>query len=200
MKRGSGSKKNLCGVASFRDADGRFKPGTHWRPHARFREAKYLRDEYLGHKKSASEIASDNGVTENAIFFWLCKHKIPRRTVSQVRAIKHWGASGPNNPMFGRCGSKHPNWINGATPERQRVYAQSFWRELVKHVYKRDGYRCARCGKGHTRENKLHAHHVKPWGSHPESRLDLENLVTVCNKCHWWIHSNENKDHAFLSS
>ena len=87
-----------------RDASGRFLPGTHWRPHRIFREPEYLEREYATNGRSAASIASEHGVTENAILSWLSRHGIPRRTMAQVRQARHWGVSGEANPMFGKTG------------------------------------------------------------------------------------------------
>lgn len=59
------------------------------------------------------------GVTEGAIFYWLSRCGIARRTVSQARSIKKWGLYGKSNPMYGRIGNANPNWRGGVTPERQ---------------------------------------------------------------------------------
>ncbi len=32
-------------------------------------------------------------------------------------------------------------------------------------------------------------HHINPKSSHPEGRVDLENLIWVCRNCHMKIHS-----------
>lgn len=199
MKKKNTSNRNLQGAGLNQGSKGRFKKGTHWRPHAIFREKDYLCQEYLQAKRSAAEIAKEFCVTENAILFWLKKHNIKTRTVSEVRAIKHWGSNGPSNPMFGRCGSKNPRWIDGSSPLRQRMCVRSFWKELVKTVYERDGYKCQRCGSSHTTKSRLHAHHVKPWAGNAETRFDLANILTVCQSCHNWIHSKKNTRNEFLS-
>ena len=199
MKKKPTSKPNLKGEASNRDKAGRFKKGTHWRPYAIFRDKAYLDAEYTVKQRSAAEIAKEHGVTENAILFWIAKHGIKTRSVSQARAIKHWGSTGAANPMFGKCGDKNPRWIDGSSPERQRMYARSFWKELSRAVFKRDGYKCVRCGSPHTHKNRLHAHHVKPWAGNVDTRFALANIITVCQPCHNWIHSRANTRNEFLS-
>lgn len=200
MKNKHISKTNCPVGALDRDPQtGRFKKGTHWRPHSKHREKRYLEIEYLDKGRSASEIAGDNGVTENAVLFWLSKHGIPRRTVSEARKLKKWGSVGSDNPMFGKCGDKNPRWIDGSSPERQKMYARSFWKEIIKTIYKRDNYKCLRCHKGHTKGNRLHAHHVKPWAGNPSSRFSLSNIITLCGDCHQWVHSLKNKNNEFLS-
>ena len=52
------------------------------------------------------------------------------------------------------------------------------WEELRKLVYKRDGNRCVYCGK----KGKLHAHHLAPVRISKDNSLN--NLVSVCEKCH----------------
>lgn len=187
-------------MASFREKlTGRFKKGAHWRPHAIFREKAYLRSEYVAKNRSTGEIASEHKVTDAAILFWLGKHGIKRRTVSEARKIKHWGLSGAKNGMFGKCGDKNPRWIDGSSPERQTMYARSFWKEIALAVKSRDGFKCVRCDAPHGTKNRLHAHHVKPWAGNPESRFDLSNIITLCGLCHNWTHSRRNVKNEFLS-
>lgn len=200
MSSDNPSKRNSPSAASFQDPrTGRFKKGHHWREHKLFREKKYLHEQYISNGRSTGDIAAEWGVTDSTIIQWLRKHDIPRRTISQARYIKRWGARGANNPMYGRCGDKNPRYIDGSSPERQRVYARSFWKELVKVVYGRDGYKCVRCGAPQTRHNRLHAHHIKPWAGNPQSRLDLNNLIALCRNCHTWVHSKKNLKDEFLS-
>ena len=52
------------------------------------------------------------------------------------------------------------------------------WNKLRYYVFKRDGFRCQRCG---SRVN-LECHHIIPLGmggtNHPN------NLITLCHRCH----------------
>lgn len=206
------SNKDSENLESNRDAKGHFKmgvrssvstefkPGEHWRPIAIFRDKNYLTEEYVNKQRSTSEIAAEHNVTDAAIFYWLRKNGIPCRSISEVRQVKKWGSPGKSNGMYGRCGSENPRWIDGSSPERQKMYARSFWKELITTVYKRDNYKCRRCGAAHKTNNRLHAHHVKPWAGNPDSRFELSNIVTLCSKCHQWVHSKENIDNEFISS
>lgn len=66
----------------------------------------------------------------------------------------------------------------------------SDWDSRRKKVYRRDNYRCQKCGsRGGSRGNtELHAHHKKAiseGGSH-----HFSNLTTVCKSCHEDIHGH----------
>lgn len=192
-------QNSRAGESDRETATGRFRKGAHWRPHAIFRERAYLTAEYVKKSRSTGDIAREHGVTDAAVLFWLRKHGIPRRSISDARKAKHWGVSGAANPMHGRCGSKNPRWIDGSSPERQRMYARSFWKELVLTVYRRDGFKCLRCASPHGKGNRLHTHHVKPWAGNPDARFDLRNIVTLCDRCHRWVHSKRNVHNEYLS-
>lgn len=183
---------------SPRKSNGQFLPGTHWRPHRLFREKEYLEAEYLVKGRSATDIATEHGVTDESVRHWMRKHGIQPRTVSEARALKHWGVSGEDNPMFGKTGAMNPRYVDGSSPERQRMYAGHAWKAVVKAVYARDGYRCQRCNVGHDPGVKLHAHHLKPWAGNPDLRSELSNISTLCCDCHRWVHSRENKGKEWL--
>lgn len=75
------------------------KKGEHYRPHQRFREKDYLVVQYVTLTRSANDIAKEHGVTPRAIVFWMSKHGIPRRSISDCRRVKCWGLkSGNLNP------------------------------------------------------------------------------------------------------
>lgn len=87
---------------------------------------------------------------------------------------------GERNGMSGRVGPLNPNWRGGGSPERQRMYASGEWRRLRRLLRTRAGGKCEGCGS----RQFLHMHHVKPWATHPDLRLDLDNLRLLCVGCH----------------
>ncbi len=96
------------------------------------------------------------------------------------------------------CGENNPAWKGGVTPERQRLYATKEWNSINSKVFQRDNWVCQRCGGKHSYRNQLHAHHIKSWADYPDNRLELSNLITICKKCHHWIHSKKNTKKDFL--
>ena len=165
-----------------------FKKGTHWRKPKPYWNKDWLWEEYVVKGKSAKQIADEQGCKENNILYFLDKFKIPRRTMSEIRAKKYWGIWGKRNGMYGKRGELCPRWQGGCSPFRQKMYGRAEWKEIVKEVLKRDGYRCQICGAGHTYKNRLVVHHILPVSCFPEYISEMWNLATLCEKCHKKIH------------
>lgn len=64
------------------------------------------------------------------------------------------------------------------------------WKLLRQDVFDRDGGRCTKCGCKPSRGNWLEAHHTTyvNFGNEP-----LEDLLTLCRKCHVKHHRKERK-------
>lgn len=60
------------------------------------------------------------------------------------------------------------------------------WAALVKH---KDNYKCVNCSS----EENLEAHHIKPFKKYPELRYDINNGITLCNKCHIEHHKKNGR-------
>jgi hypothetical protein len=175
-----------------------FKTGQHWRPHQVFRGRDYLQREYVEKGRSAADIGREFGVGISAIQFWMRRHGIRGRTISEVRRLKRWGAAGPANPMFGR---RPPSWRGGVTPERQALYSSPEWAAAVLAVRQRDGGVCRRCGakpSGRAEARRFfHIHHLVSFAVR-ELRCDPENLVQLCWSCHGFVHSRRNVAREFI--
>jgi len=79
-------------------------------------------------------------------------------------------------------GLDHPNWKGDKARRRSRSNDHDIWRRLV---LERDKATCQKCGK---KDGTLHAHHILPFETHPDKRTDLDNGITLCEKCHWKEH------------
>ena len=91
--------------------------------------------------------------------------------------------------------------------EKRKFYRSKDWTVLRQQALARDNHECQQCkreGKVHvdsvkvTGERKsiqLNVHHKKEIEYHPELALELDNLETVCLRCHNRIH-----DKLFLVS
>lgn len=155
-------------------------PG-HYRRHALYKEQDWIYNAYVVERRTLAEIAAQFGVDIIAIIRSMDKFGIPRRSRSESRIGR-------------KNGAKNPAWKGGVTPERQRIYRTQEWLAVVRQVYERDHHLCQRCGS----PTSPHAHHIKPWADYPELRLDPDNLITLCETCHLWVHSSANVNRDYL--
>lgn len=170
-------------------------PKTSIGPHA---NREWLYEQYVNQKRSASSIAEECNVGENNIYYFLSKFNIPRRSMSEIRKIKRWGLSGKANGMFGRTGKSNPNYKTGSSPERQTFYSKGKGKDFLKIILSRDNYTCQRCGNGKKGKKGLHVHHIKGWAIHENLRFEANNCITLCRKCHEWVHSKQNINNEFV--
>ena len=187
-----------CCVTSPRKSNGQFIKGTHWRPRRRHWDKDWLTEQYVALGRSTGDIARECECTDENILHWLRKHGIPRRNVSEARALKYWGLVGEANGMHGRTGASNPRYVDGSAPERQRLYVQGTGRAFLRAVLARDNYCCVRCYAGSTGSKSLHVHHLTPWAGNKSLRFCMDNVVTLCRECHNWVHSKKNVDVEFI--
>lgn len=176
-----------------------FKKGAHWRNPKPHWKKEWMEKHYIKCQLSALAIATLADCTEANVLYWLRKHGIPRRTTREVRKIKKWGMPGSANGMYGRTGEDNPRYVDGSSPERQRLYAQGKGKDFLSTVLRRDEYCCQRCQAPKKGARSLHVHHIMPWAGNKNLRFDLNNVVTVCDSCHNWIHSKKNTKRAYLN-
>lgn len=55
------------------------------------------------------------------------------------------------------------------------------YEEWRKSVFERDNYTCQKCN---VRGGDLEAHHINSYKEYPDLRLDINNGITLCKKCH----------------
>lgn len=186
-------------AGSHASAATEFKKGDHWRKPQPFRDKEWLEQHYVSDGMSTGEIAAMFSVTDAAVIFWLRKHGIKRRSISEARSVKYWGNSGADNPMWGKKGELNPSWKGGIAPERQTFYSSPAWKDAYAFVWERDGGKCRRCGasNGGEHDRRMHVHHIVSFHC-KELRCDANNLVVVCSKCHGFIHSKRNVNGEYI--
>jgi hypothetical protein len=121
-------------------------------------------------------------------------HKEKKEWIEKRRKTieKNHSLSGQKNPMFGRSGKLNPNWKGGISYWRKEFYNSIPYKEWQKSVFGRDNYKCRICKRTKERGRILHAHHIKEFADYPKLRLEIDNGLTLCNKCHNIVHSNNN--------
>lgn len=176
-----------------------FKKGEHaYREKQNHWDKEWLYQKYWVERLSTPELAKLCGCTNANIRYWMVKHNIAARNVSEARKIKHWGLSGEANGMFGKKGKENPSWKGGVTPERQSFYMSEEWKNTAQVIFKRDNYKCTRCDQHHDKNNDLHIHHIVSFAN-KELRCEENNLILLCKKCHNWVHSNKNINKDFIN-
>lgn len=89
-----------------------------------------------------------------------------------------------------RCWNKKQDL--GLSRERTKFTLSKAWASARSACFERDIYTCQHCGarsrKGQGRTVILNAHHIVPYRTAPHLRLELSNLVTLCDVCHVEVH------------
>jgi len=147
--------------------------------------------------------------TRATIGFMASATGVPPGNVEQI--LRNAGVPKRPNPAIGtkRPHTKHrrgpdcPNYIDGSFAERRRTLSKwnrsKEYKTLRAGCFGRDNHTCQQCGLQTHEKGVLCAHHIEPWaGNDPASRKKLENLVTLCQKCHNWVHSKANTEKKFL--
>jgi 5-methylcytosine-specific restriction endonuclease McrA len=81
-----------------------------------------------------------------------------------------------------RIGPLAARWEGGLTPINAVIRHSDEYNAWRTAVFERDHYTCQECGD--SMGGNLNAHHSKPFSQYPELRLDVDNGVTLCEKCH----------------
>lgn len=81
-------------------------------------------------------------------------------------------------------GENHPNWRGGITSENEQLRKSEEYKIWQQSVYKRDSYCCQICKS----KEGINAHHLYGWKEYPEKRFDINNGITLCQKCHIKVH------------
>lgn len=153
----------------------------------RHRQSKRCRSCYL---------KNGNTLEENARLSEAMKKCVPYQRTAALNDAMSSRLTGHPKPWI--QGNRHHNWKGGTSPVRQRLYVSAEVKEFLKATYRRDNYRCQRCGRGKTVRKGLHVHHFRSWAQNPELRFDPSNVVTLCKFCHEWVHSNENVNREYI--
>ena len=80
---------------------------------------------------------------------------------------------------------KNVSWKGGISnsEDRRNDPREKVWRKMV---YAKDNYTCQSCGDN--KGGNLNAHHILPYKIHINKRFDVNNGITLCEKCHIEFH------------
>lgn len=164
---------------------------------------KWLRQKYLEERLSTNKISMilyGSISSSGNVIRWFKLFGIPLRTQSE--AIKGVMA-GEKHPQYGKRGSLSHHYNPNIPDEvREEKRKRPEYKDVVDKCFERDNWTCQKCG---VRGGNINAHHIENWKDHPDKRYNLDNLVTLCEKCHkqfhskyGWRHTDWNKLHDYL--
>lgn len=81
-----------------------------------------------------------------------------------------------------RIGELGANWQGGKTDINILIRGREEIKRWKILVFERDNYTCQLCGD--KTGGNLHAHHIKRFSDNSELRIDINNGITLCDKCH----------------
>ena len=86
-------------------------------------------------------------------------------------------------------GKDHWNWKGGISilDDNRDSNDYKLWRQKI---YERDNFKCVKCGS----KEKINAHHILAWKYYPDLRYNIDNGITLCEKCHIKIHQKYGYD------
>lgn len=81
-----------------------------------------------------------------------------------------------------------PRYKDGKVAERRGERFSARYKQWRYDVFARDRFTCQKCGD--SRGGNLQAHHIKSFAEYPELRLQIENGMTLCDRCHKAEHAS----------
>lgn len=116
----------------------------------------------------------------NNITYWNCKCDCGNECVKIGYLLYQGRTKTCGDRTIHFVGEDNPNWKGGITPENIAIRMSSEYDEWRLSVYEKDGYSCQICGT----HDDLTAHHIYPFATYPDLRLDINNGMTLCNTHH----------------
>ena len=103
--------------------------------------------------------------------------------------------------LKGKRGEASPVWKGGITPERAKFYGTPEWKQIANLVWRRDYGKCQRCGVTKYEAKAIRVgmdiHHIVSFAV-KELRMEITNLILLCETCHYWVHSKNNINKEFI--
>jgi 5-methylcytosine-specific restriction endonuclease McrA len=174
---------------------------------------KELEELYLDKKFSQRKIAEMFGVSSGTVRLALVYFKISARDKSWKNSETKSGKFVPcaicgkvvyrkksrlkrQNMVFcsNNCSHEYQSIVMTKVSEKIGWRRRKLYRQWRKSVFSRDNSRCKLCGS----EKKICAHHILEVQDYPKEKYNIENGITLCQKCHIFIHKNDS--HTFIES
>lgn len=76
----------------------------------------------------------------------------------------------------------------------KEFYKSTKWKAKRERILKRDEYICRECKRYGRTTGATTVHHVYPLEQRPELKLNTNNLISLCSKCHDKMHDRTNNE------
>lgn len=89
-------------------------------------------------------------------------------------------------------------WVSNSYLKHRETKKERQTPEYIKwrnRVFERDNYTCQMCGQ---KGGNLNAHHIKNFHKYKSKRLDLNNGITLCVKCHKLVHKQKEVNYEWV--
>lgn len=83
-------------------------------------------------------------------------------------------------------------WNGFITPQNKQFHKTPEYKQWQKTVFERDKNTCQLCGKINC---PIAAHHIYMKAKYPDKVLDVDNGITLCDKCH---HRTIGREHEYV--
>lgn len=82
--------------------------------------------------------------------------------------------------------------------DNKPFYRSQAWKDMRDFVYQREGGCCQRCGR-FVFGRQAHIHHIVPIKDNGALKLDPNNLMLLCSKCHPIVENETDEKKVFPS-
>jgi thymidylate synthase (FAD) len=144
---------------------------------------------------SVLEMATEAGCSYHTIRKWLKNHNLSFSRSEAAKSKPPWNkgvygykislvVSEANKEKIRKARSgKNSNWWKGGITS-DRAMIGRWTTSVAKKIHEQNNWKCTKCG-----DNKyLETHHIKQVAQYPELGYDINNLTTLCRKCHRQAH------------
>lgn len=130
--------------------------------------------------KTSAEAAAMFGMEKTACLDELKRRGIACRAMSgeqwSIRISARWQ------------GVAVEDWKGFTSSQSELLASSQEYKDWRKSVFARDRFCCVECGK---KRVELHAHHIFRKSAYPQLTFEIDNGVTLCEKCHNKVHGKE---------